>query len=117
MIQFSTSLPIYVAFNSFTALDGCGLRDRKVFLLTMLPSAPGEQSTISGPMMTRYFAETKSFDFTNLPSPPLDVLVSFLRCAALERNKSDRILDRKLSGMKQHRERPRGLYLPCLTKC
>lgn len=93
------------------------MRDRQGVSSTMIPSAPGEQSTISGPMMTRYFAEKRSFGFPDLPSPPLDVLVSFLRCAALERNKSGRILDRKLSGMKQHRERPPGLYLPSLTKC
>lgn len=74
MIQFSTSLSIYVAFNTFTALDGCGLRDRQGVPSTMIPSAPGEQSTISGPMMTRYFAEKKSFDFPNLPTPPLFAL-------------------------------------------
>ena len=106
-----------MAFHGFTVMDGCGLRDRQSVSSTMLASAPGGLSTINGPMMTKYFAETKSFDFANLPSPPLVVMVSFFRCAALERNKSDRILDRKLSGVNQYWEQPTGLYLPCLTKC
>ena len=57
------------------------MRDLLGISSTMLAFAPGELSTINGPMMTRYFAETKLFDIASLPRPPMDVMVNSPHCA------------------------------------
>ena len=57
------------------------LRDRLGISSTILAFAPGELSTINGRSLTKYIAETKSFDFANLPCPPVDEIVSFPHCA------------------------------------
>ena len=114
LILSSTSPSIYVAFHSLTAEDGCGMRDRQGISSTLLAFSLGELSTINGPMMTKYFAETKSFDFANLPCPPQDVMVSFERYASLQRSRTSLIRNLKQEAQ-WYKPAPGEPYRPLLA--
>ena len=87
------------------------LRDRLGIFSTMLAFAPGEILTINGPMMTKYFAETKSSDFANLACPSMDVMVSSPTALSTTlMNKSVPKWKRKRNGINPHQENPTGLF-------
>lgn len=74
----STSPSIYVGFSSLYAVDRCGAIGTLI-PYTMLAFAPGELSTMEWPAWDRVSIPpeaTKSFNFADLPCPPLSILVS-----------------------------------------
>ena len=78
----STSPSIYANFHALTAADECGnVGSRGIIAQTLLAFAPGELSTIAGPLYdpvgtlyTKY--STRAFDFADFPCPPQSVMVS-----------------------------------------
>ena len=77
--HFSTSPSVYARFNRIHAYDGCG---QTTIPPMMLSFAPGELSTIVGPIsipaqLKRIPAlfEKKPFNPRDLPCPPQDVMV------------------------------------------
>ena len=90
LTRSSTSPTIYVNFYSLQATDSCGFLGPQI-PSTMLEFAPGELSTLAGPMRgpVRDFVldasgalalpqgpPTSVYNFADLPCPPLKVQVS-----------------------------------------
>lgn len=70
-----TSPSIYVAFHSLSASDSCGYVG-KTYVSTMLTFAPGELSTVQGPLYSLGVEDfsTNVFNFADLPCPPYSVM-------------------------------------------
>ena len=74
----STSPSVYVGFSSLAVRDRCGTVGTDISY-TILAFAPGELSTIEIPLWDRDnipSSATKSFNFADLPCPPLSLMVS-----------------------------------------
>lgn len=76
----STSPSVYANFHGIQATDQCGGID---ISSTMIAFAPGELTTIAGPLGLGDGAgdgrlTTKSFNFNDLPCPPQSVMVNMV---------------------------------------